>query len=244
MKTAGWVIGAVVVAAGVYYFASDPFRTKVDETVRQKTQWTPENIQKDPVGYLTWATGEMKKSEAGLEARDLELTAKSNAANRELESVTDKLNEYQALLDKLRAAYRAGTEANSWPQTVNGFALDELSLKRKVVETGKTIEQLTPYRQGLETHVSKIGKMVETIGANLSDVRDKQRQLSLNLSIAKAQEAYKIPVDIADNVNAVMDMSLAILKQSRQEDGPSIEDMMEKTSSEKLEDDFSKYMGG
>ena len=49
------VIGAValvVILGGIIFYLSDPFSTRVKAGYKQFTEWTPENIAKDPVNYL------------------------------------------------------------------------------------------------------------------------------------------------------------------------------------------------
>ncbi len=38
------ILGVLVVGGAIWYFASDPFRTRVNEAVKQGTTWTPEQI--------------------------------------------------------------------------------------------------------------------------------------------------------------------------------------------------------
>ncbi len=49
----------LLVGAGIWYFVSDPFRTKVDRAWEpEDTKWTPEQIAKDPVLYLDYVEKE------------------------------------------------------------------------------------------------------------------------------------------------------------------------------------------
>jgi len=42
------IVAVVLVIGGILFFVSKPFNTRVKSATRQATQWTPENIQKDP----------------------------------------------------------------------------------------------------------------------------------------------------------------------------------------------------
>lgn len=66
-------INLVLIAGGAaaWYFLSDPFSDKVGQIKRQITDWTPENILKDPVGYLTWSKDKCDKTEKQLKARQI-----------------------------------------------------------------------------------------------------------------------------------------------------------------------------
>ena len=56
---------------GVLLVWSKPFSSRVKQATRQVTEWTPENIQKDTVGYLQWALDSVHGTETHLEARGL-----------------------------------------------------------------------------------------------------------------------------------------------------------------------------
>ena len=45
----GGLIVLALVAGGIWFFISKPFQMQVKQTYNQATQWTPENIKKDPV---------------------------------------------------------------------------------------------------------------------------------------------------------------------------------------------------
>ena len=77
---------AVILALGAgYYAVSDPFKAKVDKLVEDKTEWTSENIQKDPEGYVRWALQELGASRTKLEGRRLDMRTKHSMAEQEVD---------------------------------------------------------------------------------------------------------------------------------------------------------------
>ena len=67
------VIVLVLVLGGVWYFVSDPFHQRVKDTFTGQTKWTPENIKKDPAGYLSWAIDQTTATKGKLETAQLAL---------------------------------------------------------------------------------------------------------------------------------------------------------------------------
>src|SRR5688572_15874101 len=61
------IIAAVVVVGATLFFVSDPFNIWVRGNYKSLTEWTPENIAKNPVGYLDFV--EIKTKEAQLELK-------------------------------------------------------------------------------------------------------------------------------------------------------------------------------
>ena len=106
-RLVGIIVGLVVlvlVAGGIWFFVSKPFQTNVKQGWNQATQWTPENIKKDPVGYLTWALDEVGKTEEKLQASELSLKTKKNATSRALEKHTADKSQYENLLTEFKDA--------------------------------------------------------------------------------------------------------------------------------------------
>jgi exonuclease VII large subunit len=78
MKNGIIIVGVVAAIFAVAYFTSDVFSTKVDQAAKQWAKWTPENIQKDPAGYLAFAKTQLEKANDTLEARHIALKTKQN----------------------------------------------------------------------------------------------------------------------------------------------------------------------
>ena len=78
MKNGIIIAGVVAAIFAVAYFTSDVFSTKVDQAAKQWAKWTPENIQKDPAGYLAFAKTQLEKANDTLEAKHIALKTKQN----------------------------------------------------------------------------------------------------------------------------------------------------------------------
>ena len=104
---------AALVAGSIWFFVSKPFQTHVNQAFNQATQWTPENIKKDPVGYLTWALAEVGKTEDKLQASELSLKTKKNATARALEKHTADQSQYEKLLTEFKEAYTTAARTRS-----------------------------------------------------------------------------------------------------------------------------------
>ena len=139
----GLIVGLVVlllVAGGIWYLVSKPFQTHVNQSLTQATQWTAENIKKDPVGYLTWALAEVGKTQDKLQASELSLRTKKNTTARALEKQTADKSQYEKLLGEFKAAYTTAAGEKKWPTMVRGMEFDEMHLKRKIVECNDKIK--------------------------------------------------------------------------------------------------------
>jgi len=240
----GVIVGLIVLAlvgGGIWYFVSKPFMTHVNQTFNQATQWTPENIKKDPVGYLTWALDEVGKTEGKLQASELSLKMKKNGTARALEKHTADKSQYEKLLTEFKDAYTTASEKKKWPIRVRNTGFDEMGLKRKIVECSDKIK-LTESLVDTYTKTDKvIGDKLGEIEGKLTEVDKLKNKLSTNMEIAKVNQSVDDIGTIGDQLNAIVDTSSALAKTA--EEGASVADMIKPSGDARVDDEFSKIMG-
>ncbi|MEI8376261.1 MAG: hypothetical protein WCJ35_25860 [Planctomycetota bacterium] len=241
----GVIVGLIVLAlvgGGIWYFVSKPFKTHVNQGWDQATKWTPENIKKDPVGYLTCALDEVGKTEDKLKASELSLKTKKNATARALEKHTADKSQYEKLLTEFKEAYTTATEQKKWPARVRNTRFDdEMGLKRKIVECSDKIK-LTESLVDTYTKTDKvIGDKLGEIEGKLTEVDKLKNKLSTNMEIAKVNQSVDDLGSIGDQLNAIVDTSSALAKTA--EEGASVTDMIKPSGDARVDDEFSKIMG-
>lgn len=240
----GLIVGLIVLAlvvGGVWYFVSKPSRAKWDETVRQATQWTPENIKKDPVGYLNYALEEVGKTEDKLQASELSLRTKKNATARALEKNTSDKSDYDTLLTELKAAYNNAAADKKWPAQVRGAQLDEKDLKIRIVECGRKFDLASSLVDTYSKTDKVIGDKLDEIEGKLRDVEKLKDKLSTNMEIAKVNQSVDDIGSIGDQLNAIIDTSSALAATA--DKGTSVESMIKPSGDARVDDEFSKIMG-
>ena len=108
-----------VITGGVLYFFSDTFRTRANETYRQLSEWTPENIAEDPINYLNFAEEQtarslvaLKQEEGSLDGLLVRLRQEQRRLIR-LRDTRETLADNDELLVKLDQIWsEAGTRLN------------------------------------------------------------------------------------------------------------------------------------
>lgn len=234
------VVVALIVAA-VAYFWSKPFQTKVDEAARQAREWTPENIQKDPVGYLTWAQAETQRTEDRLNASALSLRTKKNQIERETTAGTADQDAYRKLLDEAKERYRTASAANQWPVDLRGTKLDEGQLKAKIVEANTKVASIQETLAAYSKAHTVIERKFEQVEAKLVEVQKLRARLSTDLEIAKVNKSVEGIGAINDQVSTIMDTANALVSQ--QDGGVSLEDLVTPSGKQRIDEEFSKIMG-
>ncbi len=236
------VIILIAVIGGLFaYFWSKPFKTKVDEAARQAREWTPENIQKDPVGYLTWAMSESQATEDRLNASALSLRTKKNQIERESTAGSADQESYRKLLDEAKALYRTAAAGGQWPVDLRGSKLDEAQLKAKIVEASAKVTSIADMMAAYTKAHTVIERKSEQVEAKLGEVRKLRNKLSTDLEIAKVNKSVEGIGAINDQVASIMDTANALVSQ--QDGGVSLEDLVTPSGQQRMDEEFSKIMG-
>lgn len=235
------LIALMFVSLGAYFVVSKPFSTRVRSSYRQATEWTAENIQKDPVGYLTWALSEVDKTEQRLQAGVLGLKTKKNAAVRALERDQADQTEYGKLLDEFKDAYLSASSSNSWPVTVRNASFEENALKRKIVEANDKLKSLSSLVETYAKTKNVIDRKLTELDGELAGVVKLKNKLTTNLEIAKVNASVEGIDSIGDQLNAIVDASEALV--STAEEGVDVEELIKPTGDQRVEDEFAKIMG-
>lgn len=234
------VAALIVLGLVAFFVVSKPFQTQVKEQFRQGTEWTPENIQADPVGYLTWALGEADKTEQKLEASVIGLKTKKNAASRSLEKHTADATEYTKLLEEFKQAY---TDANgTYPVNIRGVNLDETALKRKIVECNDKLQNVKELQSTYEKTKGVIDRKMGELEAKRTEVTKLKSKLGTQLEIAKVNKTVEGIEGIGDTLSSIIDTSDALV--STAEEGTDIEAFITPTGDARVDDEFDKIMGG
>ncbi len=230
----------LIIAGTGFYFYSDVFQTKINEAARQATKWTPENIQADPVGYLTWAKAECNTSLTSMKARGLSLRTKVNEASRELKVRDADKKAFEELLTEAKETYRKADEAQAWPASLRGATLSEKQLKNKIVETYQRIESDTAIASAYQNSITTFTAQLDKIEQKTNEIDQLKRKLSTDLEVAKVNMTTKGLEGIVERVNAIIDTSAAMSDLSQE---PSIDDLVKPAKDEKVNTQFDQIMG-
>jgi hypothetical protein len=236
------VIVLVLVLGGIWYFVSKPFQTHVNETLRQQTDWTSENIKKDPEGYLTWAIAQVDKTRDKLKAAQLTLTTQQIEIGKKLDEKSDVKSKCETLLKDMKDAYTKASARNDWPVTVgqNKFE-DERAMKSKIVEVSHFLENTTKLVGTYTKAKGTVGDRLADIDGQLVKVESLKTTLSTNLETAKVQKTFEGIDDIGSDFSKIVNTSEALAKTD--EKNTSVSDMLKSSGDARIDEEFDKIMG-
>jgi uncharacterized phage infection (PIP) family protein YhgE len=236
------VIVLLLVAVGIWYFVSKPFQTHVNQAVEGATQWTPENIRKDPSGYLTWAIAEVGKTQDKLKTAQLALTTQKIEISKKLDQRSTEMAQCDTLMKELKDAYNTASAKNDWPVAVghHKFA-DEGELKRKIVEASHYLENSKKLVDTYTQAKGKVGDRLDEIDGQLTKVEDLRTKLATDLETAKVQQTFEGIDGISSDFTKIVNNSEALAQTA--ERNTSVSDMLKPSGDARIDDEFEKIMG-
>ena len=236
----------LIVAIGVlaFYFASEPFSTRVDNAYRDATKWTPENIQEDQTGYLQWAIKASGEQESELKSRALSIRTKLIGLQRDLSSAQDRRARVDRFLSEAKNLYQLAAEDNRWPVWFRGAEITEPELQELIVEAYQEAAQRKILEESLENALVRLEGKLEEVRIGQDRIIGQIRELRLKLEIAQVNELLDDIGEIAVTTREILDGSEAVL--SRQETNVTLGDLLEAEEQESRVDpiEFQEIMEG
>lgn len=230
------IIVVIVLLGGIAYYLSDPFKAKMDEAYTDLSKWTPENMAKDPGGYLAWARKEMDSVEVSLEGRMIGLKQLNQKYDREGKTAAMLRDRYATVLPELKAAYKEAKESDSWPATTANGELSETQLRDIILDADERITDANLKIDRYKKATSSIENDIATIAKSLKGLEQKKRELEQQIELARLSEDMSNFEDLIDSVNTLTDVSSSI-----QVDDPTtvtLDDFV-KTDEESISDEQS-----
>ena len=255
---ATWLVLIVlaVIGVGVWYLVI-PKSEKgiITDKVQQARKWTPEQINKNPSGYFSWAIGELTRNVERLKANALALKIEKAKAERAIAENTVKIESSAKTLDMARTAFKAqpdttidGKVEKQFPLTVAGVRYDTLNAFK--VDCYK----LESRRKTAEANIANFKEVIQKIDNWLDKISMKQAEAEIKLETANAQLAIlktRQTVDgisgLSKSINSLLDeMGVVVSDSDPVRIGHSLVDVAERfeTPSGGLTNaDFDKLMG-
>ena len=183
------LLALLLIGGAVAYFGSDVFRTKTDEQIRQLSEWTPENIARDPVNYLNFCETEAEKALEKLKASEIAVAQKKAKLEGMRDDATKEISAGEMALDELKTAFRDASDHDSWPITFLGQDRTEDWTKRQILRFHREVKSQTELRSKVERGIERLNAQ----SIKIQDQRDRcQEQLA---TIATNREILKVAAD-------------------------------------------------
>ncbi|MCH8343346.1 MAG: hypothetical protein IH983_05105 [Planctomycetes bacterium] len=200
IRLVGTILTILVVIGLGAYFLSDVFRTKVGVAYDQFAHWTPENIAKDPAGYLAFCQTETVKTLEELKAREIAVSQNRAGIERMHEDAQEKVVVGTKALGELKQTYRRAAGTDAWPIRWRGQNRDKDWSKRQIVALYKEIESQEVVVGKCEAGLKNLDNQV----VRIQDIRAKaQEQLSEIRANQQLIKIEKLSTELTDRLAAM-----------------------------------------
>jgi hypothetical protein len=178
------ILAVIVVIGIIWYFVSDPFRTKVDAAADQMTKWTPENIAKDPVNYLNFC--ETKTKQAMLDLKADRISIEQNRAK--LQDMKESAGAKVRVGEKILVDLKGTWEKDVWPVSLEGQSREKDWVKTQVVSLFKQVETQRSILGKVEGGLKKLDAQVIKIDKAQGDAQAQLAEIAANRELLKVQK--------------------------------------------------------
>ncbi len=236
------VLAVLLVGGAIWYFVSDPFKTKVDAKWTQGTKWTPENIAADPKNYLNYVEAETEKAIMSLKASKIAVAQNRGKLTQMRDDAQAQVSTGTKAVSELLEKYKAADAANVWPVSFNGQSLDKDKTKLNVVsltkEVGRQKEMLTKLQAGLQNLDNQEGKIDQA----MADANDQLSQVKANRGLL---EVNNLTADLKEKLVSMNAAMTNVVGAASQNTGVvSLADLTAQSAAQVDNTEFDKILAG
>ena len=199
------IIAIIIVGGAIFLSVSKPWSQWAKTAVENATEWTPENIQKDKLGYLSWAKDEMEKAQNKLEARAIALGAALEDAKQKKEknALLSKAN--KNLLVSGMKAYKEAEAAGQWPDKWERLDVGSQEAFKQILLDTETRRANAERRVVVyEDYEQKIVTKLDEIKTERRKVSDFRKELEIKIEMIKTDQIINITEESRSNAQKII----------------------------------------
>jgi hypothetical protein len=235
------VVVALVLIAGVAYFTSDVWRTRIDVAADQYAKWTPENIAKDPETYLHFVEAEANKALISLKASEIAMAQNRASLENTLKDAKGKITLGAKALDELKALYTSTEAAAGWPASWQGRTIDADAAKRQIMSFHKQLTAQKNLQTQVEMGLRKIEAQLDKILEARSDTQSQLAEIKTSREMLKVN---KLTGDLTKQLASISGSLQATIGTISETSGPiSLDQLAEQSAGVVDDSEFNAIMG-
>lgn len=177
-------------------------------------KWTPEEISKDPVGYLDWSDKQIKAQIAERERRLNTLgVARKDVVGRQ-QHLVDKMNEVVNFRSRLQTAYQRAEDEDRWPVRMAGRTFERAKVNEILAQTQSWLDDRQPLADAYSTSLKKMDDSASTLQDDLRNLGQLREKLALDLERVKLNQGMAELDQLRKTETQLASMSAALSKMS------------------------------
>ena len=231
MKLIAIVAGLVALAGAVYYMKSEPLQARVDRTVVELTEWTPERMRDEPDLYLHSLNSKTEDAVRKLQVQNIANSQKLAEMEIKHDDAKGKLGQARTALESLKGLYRAGTYPAAW-QTMS-FA-DEGALKNGIVSLGRDIQNWEKRESAYASAQSRLLKNDKNINSKLQQADTLLAGIETKLELLAIEQIGNELDDVFLDMKTSLVAISAVADQPQTISVTDVSDVMDDTADDKF----------
>ena len=215
------IIAAIIIVGGIAFYISDPFNSRVKEQYDQMTKWTPENIAKDPKGYLDFCEQQTKKAQEDLKADEIRLAQSRAKLEQMRDDAAKHVTNGESALKEVVPMFTSANQSNSFPMSYRNTSYTKEMARKQIVMWDRDVERQKTLKtkaesglKRLEAEAVKIEDLKIKAKEQLADI-DYNRQLlaanklteDLKTRLVNMQAAVQATVNAASSTDGTISLS-------------------------------------
>jgi hypothetical protein len=235
------IIAAVLVVGGTLFFISDPFNMWVRGNYKSLTEWTPENIAKNPVAYLDFVELKTKEAQQQLKADRISVEQKRGQLKAMQEEASNKARVGEQTLKELKDAYENAGEGQTTQISFRGQQKDAAWVKNQVVNIYKQTETQKNILKKVEAGLKKLDAQVEKINKAEGEAVAQLAEVKANRELLKVQ---KLTDDLKDRLVEMRGAVQGVVATASEDaDSLSLDTLASESQTTVDTKEFDKIMG-
>lgn len=197
----------IAVVAGFAYFAMgilSPSLNDDDIPVQEKTWDDPEDIARDPIGYLEWAQVQVAEAVLTLQQQKGELTRQKVEAERRVSETARERELVARRFEELRVFYRNALAQGAWPVQVADQSYEESALKNEIVAQSAKLDGLDASMVQFETIQDSLDEYLATLERRLSEAKTKSAEIVRQTEIAKVEDSLSDLTSLDADIEGIL----------------------------------------
>jgi hypothetical protein len=149
--------------------------------VDEKKQWTPQEIQANPVGYLQWADRRIQTQISQREQKRRSLTERLDKIKARQTTLAENIANADNYRKRIETAARQSEDEERVPFKVGGLPFDQDTAKAAVAKLAQYVDDHKPLEADYEQAVAGMQQMVATLGRDLDALGRAREKLALDI---------------------------------------------------------------
>jgi len=188
--------------------------TPLPPTAPPKKQWTPDDIAKDPQGYLVWSGQQVQAQIAEREKRLNILSASREDIVARQKAMTDKIDEVNNFRTRLQTAYQKAEDEDRWPVRMAGRTFERAKAQDMLNQFQTWLDDRQPLATAYDSSLKKIDDSAAVMQDDLRNLAALQDKLSLDLERVKLNQGMAELDTLRKTETQLASMSAALSKMS------------------------------